>query len=208
VKAWAFIFARIDLMKLYLSSVGIPDTKAYLKLFKSGPKHVVIIPTAWNTTPESKSTPYVERTKDQFDDLMFSYTMLNLEDYAGNGEGLRKKLEHAEGVWILGGNSFYLNYWIHKSGFDVILPGLLKKGLVYGGESAGAVIAGRTLHGIEFLDNPDDAPQIIWTGLNLVDYGIIPHWGHEKYADRMQQTYNEMQLFGPVKTLANDAFIN
>lgn len=194
-------------MKLYLSSAGIPDTKAFLKLFKSGPHHVVIIPTAWNTSAQNKSAPFIEQTTRQFDELHFSHETLNLEDFDGDSEGLRQELQHADAVWVLGGNAFYLNYWMHQSGFDEILPSLLKKGLVYGGESAGAVVTGRTLHGIEILDNPDEAPEIIWAGLNLVDFGVIPHWDHQKYADRMEQVYGEMQLFGPVKTLASDQII-
>lgn len=195
---------KLITMKLYLSSRGIPNPKAFLKLSKSGPHHVVIIPTGWNTSPQSKSAPFIDEILHQFNEMHFSHELLNLEDFAGNGEGVRQELQSADAVWVLGGNSFYLNYWMHKSGFDTVLPGLLKKGLVYGGESAGAVVAGRTLHGIELLDNPDDAPDIIWAGLNLVDFGILTHWDHPKYADRIQQVYDEMQLFGPVKTLAND----
>ena len=76
----------------------------------------------------------------------------------------------------MGGNTFYLNHKIHKTGFDELIKAALANGLVYGGTSAGAVVAEPTLHGVEFIDNPKDAPQVIWEGLGLVDFGIVPHW--------------------------------
>lgn len=193
-------------MRLYLSSVGIPDTAAYLKLFvKNQPRTVAIIPTAWSVAPQ-EAGPFIQQLTKQFEDLGFRHEILKLEDYANKSANLHKKLSQFSAIWVTGGNSFYLNYWMQASGFDKILPDLLKNGLIYGGESAGAVVAGRILHGIELLDDPNDAPEVIWPGLGLVDYGIIPHWG-DKYAGRIEQTYEEMRLFGAVKTLANHQFI-
>jgi len=126
----------------------------------------------------------------------------------GKKDSLATKLAGFGGCWVMGGNCFYLNYWMCKSGFDTLLPGLLTQGFVYGGESAGAVVAGKTLHGVEVLDNPDEAPEVIWEGLKLVDYGILPHWGKPKHADRYQMAYDEMQLFTPVKTLSDEQFIS
>jgi dipeptidase E len=193
-------------MKLYLSSLHIPHTKSFLKLFGKKPLHIAIIPTAWHVTTDEISSPFITHTTDDLKNLGFTTELLNLEDYEGETDELRAKLAKFSGCWILGGNSFYLNYWMMKSGFDKILPDLLQDGFVYGAESAGTVVAGRSLHGIELLDNPSEAPDIIWPGLGLVDYGIIPHWG-DKYAGRIEQTYDEMRLFGPVKTLSNDEFI-
>jgi dipeptidase E len=194
-------------MKLYLSSLRIPQPKPFLKLFGKNPLHIAIIPTAWHVLPPEKSEPFITHTTKDLVDLGFTTESLNLEDYADKPEALHAKLREFSGCWVLGGNSFYLNYWMMKSGFDNILPDLLKDGFVYGAESAGAVVVGRSLHGIELLDDPSEAPEVIWPGLGLVDYGIVPHWGHGTYAGRIEQAYDEMRLFGPVKTLANDEFI-
>ena len=98
-------------------------------------------------------------------------------------------------IWIMGGNTFYLNYKIHKTGFDKTLKSAVANGLVYGGTSAGAVIAGPTIHGAENVDDLKDAPQVIWDGLGLVDFGIVPHWGMEKYAKELEKMYEEMQPY-------------
>lgn len=195
-------------MKLYLSSLAIPDTKAFLALFsKSQPRRVAIIPTAWNVAPSEKSQPFYDRTTHMFTGNGFTTEYVDLKDYGGKPGELRKKLQGFSALWVMGGNTFYLNYWMRESGFDTMLGDLLAGGLVYGGESAGAVIAGKTLHGIELLDDPAAAPDTLWEGLGLVDYGIIPHWGKAKYAGRLEQSQDEMQLFSPVKTLRDDEFI-
>lgn len=194
-------------MKLYLSSLAIPDTAAFTSLFAAKGR-IAIIPTAWNVAPSEKSAPFYERTTRMLTDLGFDAEYVDLKDYGGKNAQLQQKLDEHAGVWVMGGNTFYLNYWLRESGFDQLLPGLLAQGFVYAGESAGAVIAGKTLHGIELLDNPADAPETLWEGLGLVDYGIIPHWGSQKYADRMDQTLDEMQQFVKVKTLTDsDAII-
>lgn len=193
-------------MKLYLSALGIPNTHAYLALFaRKSPQHVVVVPTAWNVAPSAKSAPFIAATTAVFDGLGFTHETLDLATCTP--ASMHQALARATAIWITGGNTFYLNYWMRESGFDKLLPELLKRGVVYGGESAGAVVAGKTLHGIEILDDPADAPELIWPGLGLVDYGIIPHWDEQKYSDRLQQAYDEMRLFCPTKTLKNTEYI-
>jgi dipeptidase E len=195
-------------MKLYLSSLGIPDPKAYQRLFGKHKGRIAVIATAWNVAPAEKSRPFIEHVIAALTDMGFIPFMLDLRDYDGKTDALAEKFADCSGVWVTGGNTFYLSYHMHQSGFDTLLPHLLRQGFVYAGESAGAVIAGKTLHGIEVLDDPSLAPETIWEGLCLVDYGIIPHWGKPKYAGRSEQAYEEMRLFGPVKTLTDDQYIH
>lgn len=195
-------------MKLYLSSVGIPDSDAFLRLFgKHTPRTVAIIPTAWDSYPPDKSAPFIAATNAEFTKMGFTYEHVDLKDFDGKKDKLHTKLSDFKALWVLDGNTFLLNYWMRQSGFDEIIGDLLANGMAYGGESAGATVAGKTLHGIELLDNPADAPEVLWEGLNLVDYGIIPHWGVEKYAGRAEQSYEEMQQFCMVKTLKNGGHV-
>src|SRR5690606_29223683 len=53
--------------------------------------------------------------------------------------------------------------------------------IVYGGFSAGAVVAAPTLRGIDLMDDPAEVPagyesQATWDGLGLIDYSIVPHF--------------------------------
>ena len=71
---------------------------------------------------------------------------------------------------------------MNNAGFDRVIQVLLAEDtLVYGGFSAGAVIAGPTLRGIDIMDNPNLVPDnydpaIIWDGLGLVPCSIVPHF--------------------------------
>ena len=53
--------------------------------------------------------------------------------------------------------------------------------VVYAGYSAGAVVAGPSLVGIDLVDDPTEVPEgympePLWDGLGFVDYTIAPHY--------------------------------
>jgi dipeptidase E len=85
-------------------------------------------------------------------------------------------------IWALGGNAFLLRRAMRESGFEDLIHGLLTEGIIYGGWSAGACVAGDSLRAIELMDVPEaTAPgyaqgEPIWDGLNLVPFSIIPHF--------------------------------
>lgn len=71
---------------------------------------------------------------------------------------------------------------MYQSGFDqVIRPLLAQEQLVYVGTSAGSVVAGPTLRGFDLVDEPDVivprySGEVIWDGLGLIDFTIVPHY--------------------------------
>lgn len=67
-----------------------------------------------------------------------------------------------------------------------IIIELVKNGTVYGGDSAGAIIAGPTINYFQPADSPEKSPKIILDGLSLVDVVIVPHADHSKYAPIMK----------------------
>jgi dipeptidase E len=107
---------------------------------------------------------------------------LDLRDHFGGDTGLEARLSGAGLVWARGGNSFLLRRAMRASGFDRMLRGLLETtDVVYGGYSAGAVVATPTLRGIELVDDTDElvppySAEIVWDGLDLVPYCIAPHF--------------------------------
>jgi dipeptidase E len=84
--------------------------------------------------------------------------------------------------WVTGGNTFLLRRAMTQSGFDQIIREMLDTDeIVYRGFSAGAVVVTPTLRGIDLMDNPlqlaeDYSPTVIWEGLHLVDFSIVPHY--------------------------------
>lgn len=179
-------------MKLFLSSLRLPSKNELKELFgRSNSLSVLIVPNAWDTYVEERQKAELAKAVQDFTDLECRTSVLDL---VTSSEAERQNNLHSNDfLWVMGGNTFYLNYKFYETGFDKLIKAAFNKGLVYGGTSAGAVIAGPTLHGAEFIDDPKDAPQIIWEGLGLVDFGIVPHWGMEKYGPELQSMKSEMQ---------------
>ncbi|HSX31666.1 MAG TPA: Type 1 glutamine amidotransferase-like domain-containing protein [Candidatus Saccharimonadales bacterium] len=195
-------------MKLYLSSVGIPNPAAFRELFSPSQTHqIAFITNGWDNATTGKSTPFIESTRQTIISEGFACELLDLTAYKQRPNQLQEELQRFAGVWVTGGNAFYLNYLMNDCNFGEIVQELGKNNFVYGGESAGAVVAGSTLHGIEVLDSLREAPHALWNGLGLVPYGIIPHWGETKYELYLERVYREMEQFAEVRTLANGDYI-
>jgi dipeptidase E len=107
---------------------------------------------------------------------------LDLRRFFDDPAGLERALEDVRLVWANGGNAFLLRRAMRQSGLDHLLRDRVRDGaLIYGGWSAGAVVAGASLRGLELMDDPevvaegyDVAP--IWEGLGLVDFTLVPHF--------------------------------
>jgi dipeptidase E len=108
--------------------------------------------------------------------------VLDLRDYFHRREKLRKKMNEFGVFWVRGGNTFVLRQAMKLSGFDVILKDMSKrKDILYGGYSAGICVLSPTLKSIEIMDDPRARPygkksKVIWEGLGIVDYAIVPHY--------------------------------
>ncbi len=191
-------------MKLFLSSIRLPSEGEKATLFAGKLSlSVAIVPNAWDTYPEDRQKAELANTVSDFEKLGFRTSVLDL--VTSSDEQRKDSLNSNNLLWVMGGNTFYLNYRVQRTGFDRLIKDALAKGLVYGGTSAGAVITGPTLHGAEKVDDPNDAPEVIWDGLGLVEFGVIPHWGLEKYAAELEKMRDEMQPYvARLITLTND----
>ena len=193
-------------MKLFLSSMHPSNREALVSLCdETDPRTAVIVPTGWDTYPADRRETELRNIQAALMDAGFTTSILDLT--TANKESVRSILKDKTLVWVMAGNTFYLNFYLHKSGFAEVIKELIDTGLVYGGESAGAVVAGNTLHGVEKVDDPKEAPEIIWQGLELVKHGVLPHADWEKYRDPIAAAKIEMEKFSRVLTINNDQAI-
>lgn len=174
-------------MKLYLSSYRIPNAASLLKLVGKEPSdiEVAIIPNAKDYYSDFvKSLKNKELLKDLELIGLTNCETLDLNKFSSSkSDELRNRLKEFDLIWVNGGNTFCLRYAMRKSGFDRIISDVLDGGVVYGGESAGAIVAGDTMHGAEFADQPEFTEEQIYDGLNLVESFIVPHTDSPKYAE-------------------------
>lgn len=163
-------------MKLYLSSYRVPTPKELFKLVGKQPQDIrmAVVNNAKDHEEPDVYEQKLQETREFFDMIGLKFDLIDLRDFDGP-EKLEKTLKVYDLIWGNGGNTFMLLYEMKRSGFDKVIKKLLKKGVVYGGESAGAIVAGASLRGIEFADDPEFAKEVHWDGMKLIEQSILPH---------------------------------
>lgn len=179
-------------MKLFLSSEAISDglAPAFFELVGKAPgdTKIVIIENAADVSRGNKS--WVLDNRKQIVSLGCHVELVDLKDYKNKLAELEAALGQGDVIWLGGGNTYYLRWILHETGADKIIIKLVRHGKVYGGGSAGAIMAGPTLQYFEAADDPSLAPVLILDGLGLTDIVTVPHWDDEDY--------------GPIVKTAND----
>ncbi len=172
-------------MRMYLSSYRLGDHADRLFNLMRGERRVGIIANALDFIPDDARQRYEETIYSplrELSDLGAEPEYLDLRRYFENRSALEQALREIDLVWVLGGNAFLLRRAMKQSGFDDLILKLLEEDrIVYGGFSAGAVVATRTLKGIDLMDDPHEMaqgydPPVLWEGLGLVDFSIVPHY--------------------------------
>ncbi len=202
-------------MKFYLSSYRLGDRAAELPKLFGHNKRIAVIPNAKDYAAEpAKRAEREIRETDALRELGLEPEILDLREFFGWADLLKKKLTDFGGVWVLGGNTFVLRQAMWLSGFDLVIQDFKNNlDFVYAGYSAGACVLAPTLRGLDIVDDPNVKVygdyKIIWDGLNLIEYSIAPHYqsdhpestGVEKEVAYLQQ--NNL----PYKTLRDGEVI-
>ncbi len=178
-------------MKYYLSSYEIgKETEKLKSLIPKG--KVGYIPNARDYTGVDLDR-YVNRSKKDMDSLRelgIEVEMINLCDYFGRGDKLKKKIEEIGAIFISGGNVFVLRQAMKLSGLDKILKELQnERSFLYAGYSAAGCVLSPSLKSYEIVDKTDTPyegqKEVIWNGLGLIDFAFMSHWDsdHPESAD-------------------------
>jgi dipeptidase E len=177
-------------MKFYLSSYEIGNETEKLKDLVPSRK-IGYIPNArdFTTADPVRRTKRNENDMGSLSALGLKVEMLNLQEYFGKRDELKKKLKELGAIFISGGNVFVLRQAMKLSGLDQVLEELRDTDFLYAGYSAAGCVLASTLKGMDIVD-PLDTPykeqkEILWDGLGFVDFRFMPHWNsnHPESAD-------------------------
>ena len=185
-------------MKLFLSSVSIADAnqQAFLDLVGKDAQDIsVALIENGADMYTSDHREWVDRARGMIQATVGKVVRFDLRDYSNAGV-VKNDLSKFDVIWVGGGNAFYLRWLSRQSGFDVAIKDLIAKGIVYGGDSAGAIIAGPTIDNFQLADTPEDAPEVILDGFGLTDIVPIPHYGNQKYGHIMRAIEDKFKLSG------------
>lgn len=177
-------------MTLFLSSLP-PNYEQLITLAQvvgrdAGVTKVALIENASDIYAEEKKRSWAYEDRNNFQAFGFDVDIVDLEDYRLGKKGLLERLNEADIIWLTGGNVYYLRWILRQTRADIMIVGLVNQGKIYGGDSAGAVIAGPTLSHFQSVDDPSKAPEVILDGLALTNTVAIPHWDNEKYATEIK----------------------
>ena len=182
-------------MKLFLASSGLPESlrPALQELLGSTLSGVRVahVPNAADPYPEAQRR-FLERSRNELVAAGMTVTDIDLRDFDRNPIGLQNALSCFDIVWLAGGNTYYLRYWLNRCGFDHIVSDLFAQSLVCAGGSAGAIVLGSDLRFYDVVDDPAMAPQPRYEGLCLYRFQLLPHWGDEYFQpmlDRVRASY-------------------
>jgi dipeptidase E len=170
-------------MRLFLSSYRFGNhAQRYGELVGTG-KRIAIITNAQDVYADlALRQEKVAETIAELQEVGLHGEELDLRHYFNEVDNLAVKLHEYDGLWVRGGNSFVLRKAMRYSGFDTVIGQLLLEDkLVYGGYSAGACVTAVDMHGLDLCDEPTATPEgygpeIVWEGLGILDYAIVPHY--------------------------------
>jgi dipeptidase E len=171
-------------MKLFLSSQAISEQQApyLIQLVGKDAKDIKIALIENAADVEVQPKGWLLRNRQMIQSHGFEVENIDLRQYSYNLEALNTKLLEKDVIWLGGGNVYYLRWILRDTGAENIIKDLVKSGTVYGGGSAGAIVAGPTLRYFELADDPKASPGVIYGGLAFTDKVIVPHMDKKKYA--------------------------
>lgn len=168
-------------MQLYLSSFRVGERTDELCRMAAG-RQIGLIPNALDGA-SSMALGMRDAAVDDLESLGIDVSMLDLRDYFGDAPGLKRHLAGFDGVWVHGGNTFVLRQAMRLSGFDQALADVADDDFLYGGFSAGVCILAPRLEGLQLVDDPDARPygagDVVWDGLGILPYLVLPHYQSE-----------------------------
>ena len=172
--------------KLFLCSyfAGVKDTfKDFMNNDTKG-KKVLFIPTA-NVDEETKFL--VDEAKEVFKNLGMEVEDLEISKL--DEKTIKNKVEKANYLYIGGGNTFYLLQELKRKNLIDFIKNRVNSGMVYIGESAGAIITSKDIEYNDLMDDKTIAKDLKeYSGLNLVDFYIVPHLNEFPFEESSKQT--------------------
>lgn len=182
-------------MRLYLSSFRLgSEPAALLGLLAGRPRaavdpslagqpRVAVVANAQDDLGPDLRAASVRRELAELAGIGLVGEELDLRRYFGRAAELAEYLAGIDLLWVRGGNAFVLRRAMADSRADDLVRRLLAEdALVYAGYSAGPVVLGPTLRGLDLVDDPQavaraypDRP-VCWEGLAVLPYSILPHY--------------------------------
>ena len=135
-----------------------------------------------------------------------SAALVSSQDEPSCEDEILSAISQCDIIYISGGNTFYLLNELRKSCAAQAIKNAVKAGKIYIGESAGAIIAAPDTRYATLMDE-NSAKTSDFTGLNLVDFFIVPHFGCEPFVEAARETMKKFGNSCDLRPINNAEFI-
>jgi len=178
------------MQQLFLASSADEVMDDIIKHLSFKPNHYQI--AFINTAAESEKGDHwwVKADRKKAEEVGFTIDEFSITGMDKNH--IEERLKDKQGIFVCGGNSFYLLDQVIKSGFDQILKDKINKGIIYIGSSAGSMIIGKNIDLVPDIDDPTQAPGLKSDGLGIIDLAIQPHWGNKIFKNEYKKSFNNI----------------
>jgi dipeptidase E len=121
---------------------------------------------------------------------------------------VEKRIRTKDVIFVIGGNTDYLMSVYQKTGFDKLLPKLLKT-KVYAGSSAGSMVIGKRISESAYrLIYGENSKYGVTEYLNLVNFSVMPHLDSPHFPNRKETLLKAVGSFkGKVYGLRDDSAV-
>ncbi|HLC81065.1 MAG TPA: Type 1 glutamine amidotransferase-like domain-containing protein [Candidatus Nanoarchaeia archaeon] len=195
-----------NLMKLLLTSAGFENAKIGRKFVELVGKpaseiRVVFIPTASRTKEESR---YADEARKEILNTGVrgeNIKTLNLDHHISYPE-----IKDFDAIYVCGGNTFFLLHQARKTGFDKIIKQFLNDGKLYVGVSAGSILVCPTTE-LAVPYDKNDLGISDFTGLNLVDVVIAPHYSDKGKDKEIIKKYGKRLAYEIIALTDQQAYL-
>ena len=176
-------------------------TKKYLS--KMDLNKILFIPTAGNVEPY---TGYIDEGIEMLRSLGYELEIIDISKF--DEDYLKDRFLKTECICISGGNTFYLLQELKKKNLVDLLFKRIKEGLLYIGESAGAIIMSKSIEYNQIMDDKNIAIDLDdYMGVNVFDHYVLPHLGEYPFEETAQKTLDTYQDKIPLVPINNNEAI-
>ncbi len=136
-----------------------------------------------------------------------SAALVSSQDEPSCEDEILSAISQCDIIYVSGGNTFYLLNELRKSCAAQAIKNAVKAGKIYIGESAGAIVAAPDTRYATLMDE-NSAKTSDFTGLNLVDFYIVPHFGCEPFVEAARETMKKFGDSYDLRLINNAEFIS
>jgi len=126
-----------------------------------------------------------------------------------SSDEVKNALTGTQGIFVHGGNTFYLLQEMQRVEFKKILLPYLEAGGIYIGSSAGTLVLAPRIDLVASADDPSVAPRVdARRGLNLIDFIPFVHFDVPSYRPAFRRSFERAIEEGVnILPLRNDQFL-